>query len=291
MALDGFEKLRSLMATVSKFSALAKAADPYPERLRSLLNTASKSTPGLFFAELKNKAAFGHSPLRDLPIGLIGRISSSLEQVMRVHNAVNNNPELQFLLISDLQLLNYQTTDEFKDSIDGSEIEEALDLKETLVEQNLVPLLETLKVENLWDGANYAFHDKGNPDRIRHVLISLRTLLEYMIEIELAPNHLLASDQRFEKDFKNYNHGQTKLEAVKIPRWKRIEYFSSKVQFGLLEDFTKKDIDFICQCYSALCDVHQANIPITEHQLRILKVKTGITLWLLAYINEIIKES
>lgn len=39
-----------------------------------------------------------------------------------------------------------------------------------------------------------------------------------------------------------------------------------------------------------LTDVHQPNIGLTENQVRSLKVKTGITIWLLAYLYDILEE-
>ncbi|MBL0685351.1 hypothetical protein [Aquimarina mytili] len=47
-------------------------------------------------------------------------------------------------------------------------------------------------------------------------------------------------------------------------------------EFGMLEDFTKNEIKYVCDCYSILCNVHQSDV--------------GITIWLLTYINEIISE-
>ena len=53
---------------------------------------------------------------------------------------------------------------------------------------------------------------------------------------------------------------------------------------------SKNEIQYVCNCYSVLCNVHQPNIGLTENQVRSLKVKTGITIWLLAYLYDILKE-
>ena len=70
----------------------------------------------------------------------------------------------------------------------------------------------------------------------------------------------------------------------------KIEYFTSQFEFRMLEDFTKNEIKYVSDCYSILCNVHQPDVGITENQVRSLKVKTGITIWLLTYLNEIISE-
>jgi hypothetical protein len=158
--------------------------------------------------------------------------------------------------------------------------------KEEIVERNLLPYLEEFGVDHLWLGATHALNDVDNPDGLRHTLISLRTLLEYLIERLLAPNELLAKDERFAREFKRFHAGDVPLEAVKVPRRRRIEYFASQIEFGVLEELTKKDIDLICDFYSVLCDIHNPKILLTKNQVRILKVKTGITLWLLSYVNE-----
>lgn len=80
------------------------------------------------------------------------------------------------------------------------------------------------------------------------------------------------------------------MNLSKIKRADKIKYFTSKIQFGILEDFTKNEIQYVCDCYSILCNIHQPNIGITENQVRSLKVKTGITIWLLAYINKILEK-
>jgi hypothetical protein len=142
----------------------------------------------------------------------------------------------------------------------------------------------------LWIGASKVLESASNPDRLRHCLISLRTILEHLIEDKLAPTSELKDNPKFRKQFKQYHLGNQKIEFVKIKRADKIKYFASKIEFGIIEEFTKNEIQYVCDCYSILCNIHQPNIGITENQVRSLKVKTGITIWLLAYINKIIEE-
>ena len=162
--------------------------------------------------------------------------------------------------------------------------------KEELLSENLILYLKKLGLENLWYGANYALENKNNPDRLRHCLISLRTILEYLIDDVLAPTEKLKDVEMFEKKFRKHKIGKQDLIHVRIQRKQKIEFFTSQFKFGMLEEFTKNEIKYVCDCYSILCNVHQPDVGISENQVRILKVKTGITIWLLAHLNEILNK-
>lgn len=201
---------------------------------------------------------------------------------------LENNPELQFGIISDLEILSLKSSEQLNSSLSEDYIDESLTHTEAILNKNLLPYLEKLKLDSLWLGANYALNSDNNPDKLRHCLISLRTILENIIDEKLAPKSELMNHEMFKKEFKDYHLGKETIEYVRIKRDKKIEYFTSKIKFGLLEEFAKKDIEFVCNCYTILCNIHQPEIGVTENQVRILKVKTGITIWLLAYIHEII---
>ena len=214
--------------------------------------------------------------------------SELLENLRKIGERLKNNPELQFGLITDLEILNLKSAEEFRESLISDLTDEDLNTKEDILSINLIPYLKELGLENLWYGANHALENNSNPDRLRHCLISLRTILEYLIDDILAPIERLKDEEMFEKEFRKYKKGKQELIHVRIKRRQKIEFFTSQIEFGMLEDFTKNEIQYVCDCYSILCNVHQPNVGITENQLRSLKVKTGITIWLLAYLNEII---
>lgn len=214
----------------------------------------------------------------------------SIREIANLRDRLINHPEYQFGFISDLEVLNLNSTEELKESLTTDLPDQYIIEKEEIINQNLLPYLERLELDALWLGANYALASKENPDKIRHCLVSLRTILEYLIEMKLAPKEELKNNEMFIKEFKDYNSGKEKIEYVRIKREKRIEYFTSKIDFGILEEFTKKDINYICDCYSVLCNIHNPKIDISENQVRSLKVKTGITIWLLAYIYEVINQ-
>ena len=291
MSFEDFDKLRRLTEPFSKFAALAKALDPLPPHTRSLINAAQRQQDIFDRLMPYRKSVFYDAQKKLDYLSKIGETLSVFDRLRRLHDGVNNNPEIQFISVSELELLSLTSTEELTDSIDNDEPDNLIDSKEEIVERNLLPYLEQLGLDYLWLGANHVLNDFNNPDRFRHTLISLRTLLEYLIDGILAPNELLEKDVRFKKEFKNFHANKIPLAKIKVPRHKRIEYFSSQIEFGILEQLTAQDINFICECYSGLCDVHNPKITLSENQVRILKVKTGITLWLLCYISDLIKNN
>ena len=203
---------------------------------------------------------------------------------------LNNNPELQFAFISDLEILNLKSAEELKASLILDLTDKDIEQKESLLDENLIPYLERHNLDSLWIGAKKALEAENNPDKLRQCLISLRTILEFIIDEKLAPIEKLKDSEMFESEFKKYHLGKKKLEFIKIKREQKIEYFTSKFKFGFLEDFTKHEIQYVCDCYSILCNIHQPDIGITENQVRSLKVKTGITIWLLMHLYELLEE-
>lgn len=212
----------------------------------------------------------------------------TLKKFSKIGERIKNNPELQFALISDLEILNLKSAEEFKASLTYDLTDKDIKEKEELLNENLLPYLTKLGIDSLWHGATQALESKSNPDKLRHCLISLRTILEYLIDEKLAPIEELKDAKMFENKFRKHHLGNQRIEFVKIKREHKIEYFTSKVDFGMLGEFTKNEIQYVCDCYSVLCNVHQPNIGVTENQVRSLKVKTGITIWLFAYLEEIL---
>lgn len=246
--------------------------------------------------------------LNSFPTDLFDSINS-IQKALEPHNKVRefikkqeevierieNSAEVQFAAIADLEIFSLSGTTQFISSLDDENgiLETELEKNENTVERNLVSYLKKLKVDSMWKGANFAMNCSAseNPDKLRHCFVSLRTLLEYMIEVRLAPNEILCKEPTFKKQFKLYHSGGKTLGSIKVKRMDRIRYFSSKIKFGLLEKLTEKDINFIRDFYVKLCEVHKSEISLTEKQARILKYKTGITLWLLAIIDEVLNDT
>lgn len=213
------------------------------------------------------------------------------EEINQLSIKLENNPELQFIIITDLERLNIETSNNFREVLTTDIPDLDIEQKEETLNKNLIPYLQRLGVDGLWLGAEYALKTdiQNNPDKLRHSLVSIRTILEYLIDRKLAPNSLLATEPLFEKEFRKYHEGKIDIDKITIPRRNKIKYFTSKIEFGVLDEFTLADIDFICGCYGTLCDLHEPFLSLTENQVRCLKLKTGITIWLLVYLYEIIE--
>jgi hypothetical protein len=297
--------------------------DIIPESLRRVIEMQNRfksqipSTPALNQIMEINKRFASSVPKFELPEGIITlidqqskiaanfpkfdipdysyiekfKIPDYIRKIGETIKRINEHPESQFSFLTDFELLNISTSEEFKQTLISDYEEEDIEEKELLLDGNLVPFLSELDLENLWNGANYALNDKSNPDRLRHCLISLRTLLEYLIDHKLAPKSELKDSELFRDEFKKYHSGKKELSEINnLSRKKKIEYFTSKIEFWRI-DFTRNDIEFICECYSILCNIHEPKIGITENQVRSLKVKTGITIWFLVHIYNMIEIS
>lgn len=288
-------KIIDLMQTVSKVAQSYHSSVSFAQMNNLATAVAANSqqiNASLFrFSQDINGLRLGESLLKisdDL------KKSSVFENIGQIGNTLKNlenNPEIQYGFIRDLELLYLNSSQQLSHDLAQDVIDERISKTEALLERNLLPYLDKLKLSSLWLGANYALASNDNPDKLRHCLISLRTILENLIDELLAPKSELSSLEMFKKEFKNYNAGKENIEFVKIKRSKKIEYFLAKLKFRFLDDFTTKDIDLICECYSILCNVHQPAIGITENQVRILKIKTGITIWLLSYAYQALNNS
>lgn len=306
---DNFEKMQRIAGVSTKlnqFSRLAYSMNPIPENIKKIIEMQDKlklaiptfDIPKIAFDIPKFAFDIPKIPSYILPTIDIPNLDNlfnnelleKLKQIGNIGEKLKNNPELQFAFISDLETLNLKSAEELKESLISDLTDIDIEEKERILNDNLIPYLENHNLESLWIGATQVLESENNPDKLRQCLISLRTILEYLIDEKLAPLEQIKNAKMFENDFKNYHLGKKKIEFIKIKREQKIEYFTSKFEYGTLEDFTKNEIQYVCNCYSILCNVHQLNIGLTENQVRSLKVKTGITIWLLAYLYDIIEE-
>ncbi len=289
MQKNNWDKISKSAGMNSKFLEMAKIANSFtiPESVRKMIETQNKVK--IFFPKIEIPTYnFPKFNIPEFKPFLNLELLESFKKIGEFGERLKNNPELQFSFITDLEILNLKSAEEFKESLISDLTDEDINAKEEILSKNLIPYLEKLELENLWYGANYALENESNPDKLRHCLISLRTILEYLIDDILAPIEKLIDAEMFEKEFRRYKNGKQDLIHIRIKREQKIEFFTSQFEFGMLEDFTKNEIKYVCDCYSILCNVHQPNVGITENQVRSLKVKTGITIWLLAYLNDLI---
>jgi len=283
------DEINKRVLEITKIARQIKIPDNV-EKLVEMTERFQKNVPKFDFPQMAvPKFDFPKLDVPSFPQNVNSKLVESLEEFSRIAERINNNPEFHFAMISNLEALNLKSTTDLKKTLIYNLTDEDIQLKEELLNKNLLPFLEELQLDSLWIGANIVLENKSNPDKLRHCLISLRTLLEFLIDEKLAPIEELKSAEMFKSKFRKYHLGKQKIEFIKIKRAEKIEYFASKFEYDFLEDFTKNEIQYICDCYSVLCNVHKPEIGISENQVRSLKVKTGITIWLLMYLNEILK--
>lgn len=289
--MNDFNKLFETQRKMTKLMELATASSRFADPISKMVANENKLRNQFRGFEMPDalKAVFEQQKMLNTLTNGFVRHFSVFDHLKKLTDALRSNPEIEFISVSELEILSVTSTSELVDSLEEGEPDEFISRKEELLDEFLLPYLERLELDYLWLGANHALNATENPDRFRHTLVSLRTLLEVLIERELASNLELSTSPLFAKEFKNFHLGNEELDRVRIKRSKRIKYFTARIEFGILEEFTEKDIDFVCQCYEHLCRIHNADLGLTEHQVRVLKIKTGVTLWLLAYINEIVK--
>lgn len=288
---NNFEKMQRIMGDSTKWNQLSKLAyslSPIQEKVNKIIEMQEKLTPSIptfdfpkFAFDIPKVPSF-ILPKIDIPTFdklFNNEFLENLKQIGNIGEKLKNNPELQFAFISDLEILNLTSAEELKESLISDLTDKDIKGKEEILNNNLLPYLENHNLQNLWVGATQVLESENNPDKLRQCLISLRTILEYLIDEKLAPIEELKNSNMFEKEFES--------KYVRIKRNKKIQYFISKFEFGTLEEFTKNEIQYVCDCYSILCNVHQPNVGLSENQVRSLKVKTGITIWLLMYLYDI----
>lgn len=188
---------------------------------------------------------------------------------------IRNNPEFNFLRLVE------------KHNFSENEIIKGLQI----VEDNLNPILDQLQVRHLWLGANFALYTSAeeNPDRIRHFFISVRTLIEYFIDTLLAPDEKVRVWGKFDELLEIHLKKNNITSISKISRAIRIKYFCSKIQFGILEEFTEKEIKFVNELYKNVCMINSPKINLSREELDLLKLHTGTTIWLLSKLYLIIE--
>lgn len=92
------------------------------------------------------------------------KLLESLRNIGKAAQNLKNNPELQFAFITDLEILNLKSAEEFNESLVMDLTDEDIHEKEGILSENLIPFLKELGLVNLWYGANHALENKENPD-------------------------------------------------------------------------------------------------------------------------------
>lgn len=205
--------------------------------------------------------------------------NSFFESLKQIINKIAASPSINFHIISDKEALGCEDDSELTKSIVSDLNITNIEDFEELLRDNMVDLLKKHDLYDLWLGSEIVLQNTDNPDRYRQSLISIRTLLEDIIHIKIAPLDLIKDESFFKNEFRNYHNGRKPIEKVKVHKTKILEWFNTKIQLGIAD--IPNSTKFIYNIYEYLCVVHEARIELNEYQIRCLRVKSGIAIWLL----------
>ena len=132
---------------------------------------------------------------------------------------------------------------------------------------NLIALLESMGMEfvDTYRGA-VASLNGDNPDRSRHVLSSLRTLLDHLIR-KLAPKDMVR-EWIVERGYSSY------LDNGIPTRRAQILYISKDIENGPLSKFIEADTKTVEELYSLYNRLHKLGTGISDPQLHAIVLRT-----------------
>lgn len=152
-----------------------------------------------------------------------------------------------------------------EESLYETESQTEHDLKEE-IEASLDELLAALDFtfRDVWRGAKLALRS-DNPDRMRHVVVSLRELVNHVL-YRIAPNDEI---ERWTTD-PNHFHGGRPTRAA------RVLYICRGINHGPFTDFISADVKASIECITLFQrGTHELCITFSEYQVKTLAVRTA----------------
>lgn len=134
------------------------------------------------------------------------------------------------------------------------------------IEASLEGLLVDLDAElgTVWRGAHQAF-TSDNPDRIRHIIVSLRELVGHVLR-RIAPDE----DVRAWTNDPAYFHDGHPTRAA------RMRFVCRTIDHGPFSKFVEADVKAGIECIALFQrGTHELNINFSEHQVRTLLLRTA----------------
>jgi hypothetical protein len=174
---------------------------------------------------------------------------------------VSGLPPIEILTSSDLlDSISRDETDDYVEEADALEIEIREDIESSLEE--LLSYMNP-EINRLWQGAKEAMAST-NPDKKRHVVVSLREMLTHIL-------HGVAPDSEVSKWSSkpvHFHEGRPTREA-------RLLYVCRDINHGPFEQFVSKDVEAHIKFIRLFQrGTHELDINFTEQQLRTLIVRT-----------------
>jgi len=173
---------------------------------------------------------------------------------------VSGLPPIEILTSSDLlDTISRDETVEYVEEADALEFEIRNDIESSLEE-----LLNYFnpEIRHLWIGAKEAF-SSTNPDRKRHIVVSLREMLNHILH-GIAPDNEIS---KWSTEPSHYHEGRPTREA-------RILYVCRDINHGPFSQFVNKDVESHIKFIRLFQHgTHEININFTDQQLKTLIVR------------------
>ena len=116
----------------------------------------------------------------------------------------------------------------------------------------------------MYEGARDAVHG-DNPDRGRHLLVSLRELLSHLLR-KIAPDERVLT--WIPKDSDNWLHkGRPTRKA-------RLHYLCREIKYGPMDDFVVSDTKATIKFVEVFNRIHQPEVELSDKQLHALLHRT-----------------
>jgi hypothetical protein len=174
---------------------------------------------------------------------------------------VSGLPPIEILTSSDLlDSISRDETDDYVEEADALEIEIREDIESSLEE--LLGYMNP-EINQLWQGAKEAMAST-NPDKKRHVVVSLREMLTHILR-GVAPDSEVS---KWSSKPVHFHEGRPTREA-------RLLYVCRDINHGPFEQFVSKDVEAHIKFIRLFQrGTHELDINFTEQQLRTLIVRT-----------------
>lgn len=173
---------------------------------------------------------------------------------------VSGLPPIEILTSSDLlDTISKDETEDYVEEADDLEFEIREDIESSLEE-----LLNYFnpEIRRLWLGAKEAF-SSTNPDRKRHIVVSLREMLTHILQ-GIAPDNDIS---KWSTEPSHYHEGRPTREA-------RILYVCRDINHGPFAKFVNKDVESHIKFIRLFQrGTHEININYTDQQLKTLIVR------------------
>lgn len=174
---------------------------------------------------------------------------------------VSGLPPIEILISSDLiDTISRDIDEEYVQEADALETEIREDIESTL-EELLVHVNPEIKI--LWRGAKSAL-SSANPDKKRHVVVSLREMLTHILN-GIAPDNEVS---KWTSDPTHFHDGRPTREA-------RLLFVCRGINNGPFKQFVSKDVESHIKFIRLFQrGTHEININFTDQQLKTLIVRS-----------------